>query len=280
MTTPGEQVTAASFDYVRVLVREEAGIVLEPGKEYLVDSRLGSLARREGIASLDALVDSLRSGKAPELRRKVLDAMTTNETTFFRDTEPFELLRTTILPRLIAARAGVRRLRIWYAASSTGQEPYSVSMLIREHFPELLAWQLDQFATDISQPVLERARAGIYSQLEVNRGLPVQLLLKYFVKKGLDWQLSDSIRKMVTFQELNLNRPWPLLQKFDLVFIRNVMIYFDVDAKKRILSRIHGLLPPDGYLFLGAAETTFNLDPRFERLNFARTGCYGLGEAA
>lgn len=263
-----------SFDYVRQFVMTEAGIVLEPGKEYLVESRLGPIVRSEGLPSVDALVEMLRTTRQTELHRKVVDAMTTNETTFFRDTEPFELLRTDLIPKLIQARKVARRLSIWYAASSTGQEPYSVSMLLREHFPELRDWSIEQIGTDISRKVLERARAGRYSQLEVNRGLPAKLLLRYFSKQGLEWQLNDDIRSMVMFQEMNLNGTWPRLPMFDIVFLRNVMIYFDAPAKQKILGRIFDLLRPDGYLFLGAAETPMNLDDRFVRVPVSRAGCY------
>lgn len=266
-----------TFDYVREFVRAEAGIVLEPGKEYLVESRLAPLVRSEGLSSIDALVQTLRSSRQTELHRKVVDAMTTNETTFFRDIEPFELLRTTLLPRLIQARRVSKRLTIWYAASSTGQEPYSVSILLREHFPELRDWTIEQVATDISRKALERARAGRYSQLEVNRGMPAKLLLRYFEKQGLEWQLKDDIRSMVSFHEMNLNAAWSRIPSCDIVFIRNVMIYFDVPAKQKILSRIHDLLRPDGYLFLGAAETTMNLDDRFVRMPVNRAGCYQPG---
>lgn len=263
-----------SFDYVREFVKSEAGIVLDEGKEYLVESRLAPIVRSEGLASIDALVQALRASRQTELHRKVVDAMTTNETTFFRDIEPFELLRTDLIPALIQTRKLSRRLSIWYAASSTGQEPYSVSILLREHFPELAGWTIEQIGTDICRKALERARAGRYSQLEVNRGMPAKLLLKYFDKQGLEWQLKDDIRSMVTFQEMNLNGTWPRLPQFDIVFIRNVMIYFDVPAKQRILGRIFDMLRPDGYLFLGAAESTMNLDERFVRLPANRAGCY------
>lgn len=272
--------TPATYDYIRRMVMDGAGIVLDPGKEYLIESRLQPLAHKEGLASLEVMIDTIKTGRGSELRRRVLDAMTTNETTFFRDTEPFELVRTTLLPALIEARRSVKQLRIWYAASSTGQEPYSVSMIIREHFPELSTWRIEQVATDFSRQALERAKAGRYSQLEVNRGMPAKLLVKYFTKHGLEWQLSDDIRKMVKFEELNLNSSWPAMQPFDIVFIRNVMIYFDVDAKKRILGRIFNLLRQDGYLFLGAAETTLNLDERFARTSFDRAGCYRVTPAA
>jgi chemotaxis protein methyltransferase CheR len=175
---------------------------------------------------------------------------------------------------LIEARKATRQLRIWYAASSTGQEPYSVSMLLRDRFPHLSDWKMDQLATDISRPALDRARAGTYSQLEVNRGLPARYLVKYFRKENSDWQLDDVIRRMVRFEEMNLITAWPTLGTLDIVFIRNVMIYFDLDAKKRILDRIYRSLAPDGYLFLGAAETTLNLDDRFRRGESGRGGCY------
>ncbi|MGE3177745.1 MAG: protein-glutamate O-methyltransferase CheR [Vicinamibacterales bacterium] len=263
-----------SFDYVRDFVKNEAGIVLDAGKEYLVESRLAPLVRSEGLASIEALVQALRASRQTDLHRKVVDAMTTNETTFFRDVEPFELLRKELLPTLIQSRKLSKRLSIWYAASSTGQEPYSVSILIREHFPELSDWKIEQVATDISRKALDRAKAGRYSQLEVNRGMPAQLLLRYFEKHGLEWQLKESIRSMVDYREMNLNSMWPRLPSFDIVFIRNVMIYFDVPAKQKILSRIYDLLRPDGYMFLGAAETTLNLDERFQRLPANRAGCY------
>jgi chemotaxis protein methyltransferase CheR len=256
------------------VIRADAGIVLEAGKEYLVDSRLGPVAKREGLASIEALVVAARGARGAELRRKIVDAMTTNETTFYRDGEPFDYLEKHILPKLIQSRRDKRQLRIWYAAASTGQEPYSVSMLIREQFPELLKWQLTQLGTDYSRPALDRARAGRYSQVEVNRGLPAKLLIKYFAKQGLEWEISSDVRTMVKYDEMNLNAPWPTMGQYDIIFIRNVMIYFDLDAKKRILNNIYRLLPADGYLFLGAAETTFNLDERFVRSDAGRAGCY------
>lgn len=263
----------ASFETVRQLVFADAGIVIEPGKEYLVESRLAPIVRREGLASIDVLVQAARE-RTSELRRKIVDAMTTNETTFFRDGDPFEYLAETVLPALIQARKGSRQLRIWYAAASTGQEPYSVSMQVREQFPELASWRIVQHATDLSRPALERARAGRYSQVEINRGLPARLLVKYFDKRGLEWEIKEDIRRMVSFHEMNLNATWPAMERFDIVFVRNVMIYFDLDARRRILGDIHRMLAPDGYLFLGAAETTLNLDERFKRSDKSRAGCY------
>jgi chemotaxis protein methyltransferase CheR len=273
-------ITANEFEQIRTLVRQQAGIVLEPGKEYLVDSRLQPLARREGFGAVADLITGLKGPMGAVLSQKVVDAMTTNETTFFRDVEPFEVLRKNVFPELIEARKATRRLHIWYAASSTGQEPYSVSMLIQEHFPQLLSWDLQQIATDISPSVLARAREGKYGQVEVNRGLPAHYLVKYFNKLGNEWQLKDPIRRMVRFEELNLIRTWPTMPEIDIVMIRNVMIYFDVDAKKQILGRIKRILRPDGYMFLGGAETTMNLDDGFARQQYDRAGCYRPRTAA
>lgn len=262
------------YEYVREFLRNEAGIVLDSGKDYLIEARLGPVAKAEGHDSIDAFVRALKAARPGEMHRKLVEALTTHETSFFRDFDPFEVLRHKILPDLIAARRSTRELRIWYAASSTGQEPYSVSILMREHFPELATWKITQVATDLSRAVLAKAREGRYSQLEVNRGMPAPLLLKYFKKHGLEWQLNDEIRSMVRFDELNLNATWPRMGPFDMVFIRNVMIYFDVPAKQAILRRIHDLLPSDGYLFLGAVESTINLDDRFVRAPYERSGCY------
>jgi chemotaxis protein methyltransferase CheR len=270
----------SAYQSVREMVLKDAGIVLDDGKEYLVDARLTPLVRSEGLDSIDALVKAIRSGRAPHLRREIVEAMTTNETTFFRDVGPFEMLRATLLPRLIQARRDLRRLKFWYAASSTGQEPYSVAMLIDDAFPELATWDIEHLATDISRKSLERATAGKYSQLEVNRGLPARLLVKYFDKQGLGYRLHDRIRRRVTFREMNLNGTWPWLPTFDVIFLRNVMIYFDVPSRRRILSQVHAVLRSDGLLFLGGAETTINVHERFTRVPVANAGCYQpLGHA-
>jgi chemotaxis protein methyltransferase CheR len=269
-------INPADFDFVRTLAREDAGLVLEPGKEYLVESRLQPIARQEGLTSIEELIVRIRGGQGRALREKVIDALTTNETTFFRDVEPFEMLRTEVLPQLVELRKHERRLSIWYAAASTGQEPFSVSMLIREHFPQLLAWNLEQLGTDISPTVIARARQGRYGQIEINRGLPATYLVKYFDRSGAEWRLKDAVLSMVRFEEMNLVKPWPTMPMVDIVMIRNVLIYFDVETKKQILSRIRRILRPDGYLFLGGAETTMNLDDNFVRQQFNRSGCYRL----
>ncbi len=264
------------FDFVRALVHKRAAIVLEEEKDYLVESRLSSLARREGFASVADLLVQLRANRGQYLSQKVVQAMTTNETSFFRDLHPFEALRKQILPELIGRRSAMRRLHIWCGAASTGQEPYSIAMLLREYFAELSSWELRIIATDLSPDVLAQAQEGRYSQLEINRGLPASFLIKYFTRQGTQWRLKDEILRMVELRQLNLIESWPALPMMDLVLMRNVLIYFDLDTKKMILSRVRKLLQPDGYLFLGAAETTLNIDDHFERAELERSGCYRL----
>jgi chemotaxis protein methyltransferase CheR len=273
---PTAAMTETDFDFVRRLVYQRSAIVLEPGKEYLVESRLAPIVRDNGLGSISELVGKLRGPGAALLERDVIEAMTTNETSFFRDLWPFEVLKADVLPDLIAKRQTTRTLTIWCAASSTGQEPYSISMLIREHFPALGGWNVKILATDLSSEVLEKAKEARYSQLEVGRGMPAALLVKYFERHGLDWQLKPEIRRSVEFRQMNLAEPWPALPPADLVMVRNVLIYFDTDTKKAILGKVRGVLKNDGYMFLGAAETTLNLDEGFERLQFQRTGCYRL----
>ncbi len=252
--------SAENFKFVCDLVHRRAAILIETGKEYLVDARLAPIARAHGLPSVDALVAKLRADEKGPLSHEVIEAMTTSETSFFRDIHPFETLRTKVLPPLIKARAATRSIRIWCAAASTGQEPYSIAMTIREHFPELATWNVQIIATDINATVLARARTGIFRQLEVNRGLPASLLVKHFEKNGADWQIKANIRQMVSFQELNLLERWPLFTQQDVIFMRNVLIYFDMPTKRDLLRRVRESLRDDGYFFLGGAETTMNLD--------------------
>ena len=254
--------------------RQRSAIVLDPGKEYLVEARLAPLVRELGLDSIGALVARLRLPAGSALADRVTEAMTTNETSFFRDVAPFQALRTTVVPPLLKARVGQRRLRVWCAASSSGQEPYSIAMTLDDAFPELAGWDVSITATDLSKEMVERGRAGLYKALEVNRGLPAPMLVKYFTKIGVDYQLKDRVRSMVEFTELNLIGAWPAFGSFDIVFLRNVLIYFDVDTKRTIIGRVKRLLAPDGYLFLGAAETTMNIDDGFERVPVERAGCY------
>ncbi len=264
------------FNYVRQLVRDRAAIVIEEGKQYLVDNRLSLLARREGLASAQDVIDRLRAAPDGALQRKVVEAMTTTETLFFRDGKPYEALRNTILPELLRLRAGERKLLLWSCACSSGQEPYSMAMLIREHFPVLATWDLKLIATDISTEMLARSRAGRYSQLEVNRGLPIEYLVKYFERVELDWQIRGELRKMIAFRELNLAGTWGVIAPADLIMLRNVLIYFDVETKRQILAKIRRVLRPGGFLMLGTAETTVNLDDGFELVRSDSTSYYRL----
>lgn len=268
------------FDYVRTLVKERSAIVLEPSKTYLVDSRLTPIVRKMNLGSISDLVARMRSERFGEVHRSVIEAMTTNETSFFRDVHPFEAFRIKIVPELMAARASERALTIWCGACSSGQEPYTIAMLLRDSFPELGNWRVQILATDLSTEILDRAKRGVFSQLEVNRGLPAAMLVRHFTRQGLEWQVSESLRNMITFRELNLIEAWPGMPRVDVVFMRNVLIYFDIQTKKAILAKVRQLMRPDGYLFLGGAETTMNLDDAFERVQLEKTGCYRLREAA
>jgi chemotaxis protein methyltransferase CheR len=271
-------ISSVDFDYLRKLMAEHTAIVLDPGKEYIAESRLAQLVAQEGFPSVGDLIQTLRRNSFDGLHRRVVNAMTNNETWFFRDLVPFQALRMEVLPAIMAARAVERKLSIWCAACSSGQEPYSIAMLLREDFPELRNWKVQILATDISATILERAQNGRYSQLEVNRGLPIALLTRYFTRDGLDWVLADDIRKLVDFRQFNLAESWRGYPTADVIFLRNVMIYFGVDIKKAILGRIHRALPADGCLFLGGAESTFNLDHRFERVQYETTAYYRLGK--
>lgn len=272
------KIAQQDFDFVRTYVFDQAGIVLENGKEYLVESRLLPIAKARNYDSLAKLVNVLK-GPDAALRRLVIEAMTTNETTFFRDMAPFEVLKKHVLPGLMQARAASRTLRFWYGASSTGQEPYSVVMMLLEHFPELANWTVTHYATDINSDVIERARRGRYNQVEVNRGLPATYLVKYFKKQGTEWELAPVVRDKVKFEQLNLVKPWPQLPTFDVIMLRNVMIYFDVEAKRQILGKLNRHLQDDGYLFLGGAETTMGLVDSFRRMQYEQAGCYCKSDA-
>jgi chemotaxis protein methyltransferase CheR len=267
--------TAVDFDFICTLAYTQAAIVLERGKEYLVEARLTPLATREGYDSLGSLIAALRKDRtAGVLHAKAVDALTTNETYFFRDFHPFESLRRIILPALIERRAENRQLTVWCAACSTGQEPYTIAMLIREHFPQLASWQIEIIATDLSPTVLKQAEAGRYNQIEINRGLPAAYLIKYFTQQDTAWIIKPEIRQMVKFRPLNLVQPWPILPPCDLIFIRNVMIYFDVETKRGILKKLRPCLRPGGSLFLGSSETTLNLDPGWAPVTEGATVVY------
>ena len=255
---------------------ECSAIVLEEGKEYLVESRLGPIAKAEGFDTIDRLVEALRINSNNGLQSTVVEALTTNETSFFRDIHPFETLKDVVLPELLKNRNSTKELNIWCGASSSGQEPYTVAMLIQENFPILLDWKMNFIASDISEKMLDRCRSGLFSQLEVNRGLPASLLIKNFDRQGANWVIKKQFRDMIEFKYINLSRELPYLPKMDMVFMRNVLIYFDVEMKKKILKQVKSILQPDGYLFLGGAETTLNLDESYTRLGVKFSGCYRL----
>jgi chemotaxis protein methyltransferase CheR len=258
-------VTPLDYDYVRKLLRERSGLVLSADKQYLVESRLLPVARRAGMAGLTELVQELRKGsKVERLVIEVVEAMTTNESFFFRDKVPFEQFRNAIMPELLATRAASRRIRIWCAAASTGQEPYSLAMSLKEMANAISGWRIEIVATDLSNEVLEKARAGIYSQFEVQRGLPIQFLVKYFSQIGDTWQIAPDIRAMVQFRPLNLLADFSHLGTFDVVFCRNVLIYFDQETKTSVLDRIARVVDRNGYLSLGAAETVVGLTDAFK----------------
>ena len=254
--------TPLDYEFLRKLLKERSGLDLSADKQYLVESRLIPLARRAGLAGLPELVQKLKAG-AEALTAEVVEAMTTNETFFFRDKVPFDHLKATIMPELLQARASRRTLRIWCAASSTGQEPYSIAMCLKEMSAALTGWRVEIVATDLSQGVLEKSRAGLFSQFEVQRGLPIQLLVKHFVQIGELWQLNADVRAMVQFRQLNLLQDFSHLGVFDIIFCRNVLIYFDQDTKTNMFGRLAKMIEPDGFLMLGAAETVVGLTEAF-----------------
>lgn len=264
------------YAFLAELLLKRSALVLEPGKEYLVRARLLPVASRHGLQSISQLIGLLRKIQQTVLWPEIVEAMVTTETSFFRDVHPFETLRKTVLPELIRARRERRELNIWCAAAASGQEPYSIAILLKEHFPELMTWKLNFLGTDISKAMLQRSIEGRYSQLEVNRGLPAHLLLKYFHQEGSWWRLDQQVRNLVTFSQLNIAAAWPPMPRWDLVFLRNVMIYFDKSVKQNILGQLRRTLQPDGYLVLGAAETTLNLDDSYRRVEQLPFGFYQL----
>ena len=268
-----------AFQTFASLLRTRSGLVIGPDKTYLLESRLQPLLRREGLGSLDALATRLSAPQAEPLVREIVEAMTTNESFFFRDGKPFAHLKEIVLPRLLAARQPGVGLRLWSAAASTGQEAYSLAMLFAEAAPLLGGRSVEILGTDIAREPLARAREGVYTQFEVQRGLPVQMLLKHFSKEGGGWRIAAPIRKMVRFEEGNLLGDLRSLGRFDVVFLRNVLIYFDAPTKSRVLEAVARLLAPDGYLYLGGAETVLGLCDRF-RAAPDGPGAYMLGGGA
>ena len=263
-------VSEENYKYLQREIYRQSGIVLDEDKHYLLESRLMPVARTARLANLDELCTRLRADSDAALARKVLEALTTNETFFFRDIAPFETLRQRLVPELLAKRP--QKLAIWSAAASSGQEAYSIAMLIKEL--GMNGRSVEILGTDLSEQMLDRARKAKYAQFEVNRGLPAPYLVKYFKREGLDWQLKDEIRSMAKFSRFDLRQPMAGLGKFDIVFCRNVLIYFDTETKIKIFNEILSVLNPGGYLFLGGAETTLNLQGSFDRVPIGTTVAY------
>jgi len=259
-------VTPLDYDFLRKCLKARSGLVLSADKQYLVESRLLPVARKAGIASLGDLVAALKIAPADALMIAVVEAMTTNESFFFRDKTPFDHFRETIMPALLAARRTSRSIRIWCAAASTGQEPYSLAMSLKQMAREIAGLRIEIVATDLSNEVLEKARQGLYSQFEVQRGLPIQLLIKHFTQVGELWQIEPDIRAMVRYQQLNLLQDFSRLGLFDVIFCRNVLIYFDQPTKIDVLNRLARATASDGFLVLGAAETVVGLTDSFKTL--------------
>ncbi|RNL62667.1 protein-glutamate O-methyltransferase CheR [Nocardioides marmoriginsengisoli] len=260
-------ISPPSFAFVSDLARRETAMLYDPGKEYLVEARLLPLAREAGCADVDGYVARLRTD--PVEQAKALDALTINETSWFRDNAPYQAFTEVMLPAMVAARSHVRHLSIWSAACSSGQEAYSLAMLLDQHLPA--GWTAQILATDVSTTMLARVDAGRYSQVEMNRGLPATSLVKYFSRAGSEWEISEDLKRMVRTQQLNLSAPFPLLPTFDIVFLRNVLIYFDLETKRDILRRMRQVVAPDGFLLLGSSETTLDLEDDWNREAHGRT---------
>ena len=239
--------------------------MITPEKKYLLESRLLPVAQKFGVQGLEGLVQKMRADRDLTLQHAVVEAMTTNETSFFRDNTPFQRLKEDLLPCFLKTRSAMKTLRIWSAACSSGQEPYSIAMLLKE-YPALAGWRIEIVATDLSQEILAQAKSGVYSQFEIQRGLPIQLLVKYFMQQGDKWMVKPELKDMITFRSINLLQDMTALGRFDIIFCRNVLIYFDVQTKAKVLGSIKGVLHQDGVLFLGGAETVIGISDKFKPL--------------
>jgi chemotaxis protein methyltransferase CheR len=270
------QSASADYEYLRLLVFSHSHNVLAPSRDYLFDVRLSRVLRNQGMRRLDELVHSLRVRPNPELEQSIAEAMTINETSFFRDSRPFELLRTELLPRLIERRRHVRTLRFWSAACSTGQEAYSIAMLLLENFPMLVNWNLQIEGTDVSSEVVERAQEGCYQRIEINRGLPARLIVRYFDHAGETWTVKPEVRRICHFRQANLCGPRLPFNRasdhFDVIFLRNVMLYFSQETRRTLMAGMHRVLSPDGYLFLGSSEQP--VDPASWSAVLSGGACY------
>ncbi|WP_437185412.1 CheR family methyltransferase [Planctomicrobium sp. SH668] len=267
-------ITATNLNYLRDVVSKRSGNVVSNNQDYLIESRLNPLAESIGLKNVEALVSELQRSPTSSLHDKVAEALTINETSFFRDIQPFESLKNEQIPRLIEQNQRSKKISIWSAASSSGQEAYSLAMLILEEFPQLSSWNVEILATDLSPEMVRRTSEGLYSQFEVNRGLPAKYLVKYFQRNGIQWEVSPALKKMVTCRKMNLTLPFMNIQNVDIVMLRNVLIYFDKPTKESILYRMHQVMSRNGCLFLGGGESMVNLDVPFTRQITVPTVCY------
>lgn len=266
--------TSSDIGFLQELIASKSGHVVPDQQAYLFDSKLKCVAQKEGLSSVQELVAKIKKTHSPSISERISEAMTINETLFFRDIHSFDALKNSILPRLIKARQKTKKLSIWNAACSSGQEPYSIAFTIREYFPELSEWKIQILGTDISDEVLEKAEIGGYSQFEVNRGIPASILVKYLERRDSIWFVKDEIRNMLEFRKINLIHPWNLEEKFDLIFMRNVLIYFSVQTKQAVLQRVKNNLAHDGYLVLGGGETMININAPYNRETVDQLVCF------
>lgn len=269
-------INSVDFDYICQLVRDRAAISLEADKAIRAEWRLAPLAQQAGVNTVGELIALLRTQPFNRLHVQVVEAMLLSETSFFRDIYPFEALEKVLLPQLLRQRLCERTLNLWCAACSSGQEPYSIAILLRQHFPIFAGWKVQLVASDVSGEILNRAQQARYSQLEISRGLSPVFRVRYFQQQGDEWQLKEELRRMVHFCQINLAEDWPTLPCMDIIFMRNVLMYFDRATKKAILEKVRQVLNPEGYLFLGATETTITLDDCFEPVHFDKALCYRL----
>ena len=259
--------TPENFDFIANLIHQESGIILTQEKTYLIESRLTPIGRNHSSQNIDEFIDILRKKANKDIIKEIVNSMTTNESLFFRDQKPFNNFQNIVLPNIIKARHNKKTIRIWSAAASSGQEPYSLSILLKEISAQIKQWKIEIVGTDICTNVLERAKLGIYSQFEVQRGLPIGLLMKYFSQSSEGWHISDEIKSMVTFNYFNLMNDMKELGNFDIIFCRNVLIYFNQDTKRQVLNQLASIMAPDGYLFLGGAESLLGITEKFKPLD-------------
>lgn len=262
---------SSDIEFLRTAVAKRSGNVISAGQSYLFEARLLPVAKLAGFDSVEALVQDLKRNSVNPLYEKVTEAMTINETSFFRDMQPFDALKTQVVPELMKERARLRTLSVWSAASSSGQEAYSIAMCLMTHFPELAKWKVRIEGTDFSDEMVQRTNAGVYSQFEVNRGLPAAMLVRNFDRKGLNWEVKPALKAIVSAKRINLTENWTSIVKHDIVFLRNVLIYFDLPTKAKILNQVHKAMRPDGYMFLGGGETLIQLDVPFKRVSVGNT---------